>query len=137
MAKTKVQEFKALERALAKKANEIKKQVELVHRIIGKDVSSSDAKIFKVINVKEYFNTDLSRMFVLVEYIEPEFKDAQYPEETYILESMFNMTEQELRENQEQLKQELEMTNQQQRQACSDIIRFYRVDNNDSTRVLS
>ena len=76
-------------------------------------------------------------MFVLVEYIEPEFKDTQYPEEIYILESMCNMTEQELRENQEQLKQELEMTNQQQQQACNDIIRFYRVDNNDSTRVLS
>ena len=137
MAKTKVQEFKALERELAKKANEIKKQVELVHSIVGKDVSSSDAQIFKVINVEEYFNTDLNRMFVLVEYIEPEFKDTQYPEEIYILESMFNMTEQELRENQEQLKQELEMTNQQQQQACSDIIRFYRVDNNDSTIVLS
>lgn len=37
MAKTKVQEFKALERALAKKAHEIKKQVELVHSIVGKD----------------------------------------------------------------------------------------------------
>jgi hypothetical protein len=137
MAKTKVQEFKALEQELAKKAKEIKKHVELVHSIIGKDVSSSDTEIFKVINVEEHFSNDLNRMFVIVEYIEREFKDAQYPEEAYILKSMFDLTEQELRENQEQLKQELEMINQQRRQLFNEVFRVYHVDNNDSPRAFS
>lgn len=53
MAKTKVQEFKALKLALAKKAYEIKKQVELVHNIVGKDPESSNREIFKVVDVEE------------------------------------------------------------------------------------
>lgn len=116
MAKTKVQEFKALERALAKKTNEIKKQVELVHSIVGKDLESSGRKILKVVGVEERLVESVNRMFVIVSYIEYAGADTRFAQKAYILKSTFDMTEQELRENQEQLKQELEAVNQQQQQ---------------------
>lgn len=116
MAKTKVQEFKALECALAKKAHEIKKQVELVHSIVGKDPESSNREIFKVVDVEERLIESVNRVFVIVKYVEYNNADVRFPERAYILKSMFDMTEQELRENQEQLKQELEAVNQQQEQ---------------------
>ena len=116
MAKTKVQEFKALEQELAKKAKEIKKQVELVHSIIGKDIESSNREIFKVVGVEERLIESVNRVFVIVKYVEYNGADVRFPERAYILKSMFDMTEQELRENREQLKQELEAVNQQQEQ---------------------
>lgn len=116
MAKTKVQEFKALELALVKKAHEIKKQAELVHSIVGKDLESSNREIFKVIDVEERLFESVNRVFVIVKYVEYNGADVRFPEKAYILKSMFDMTEQELRENQKQLKQELEAVNQQQQQ---------------------
>ena len=116
MAKTKVQEFKALEQELAKKAKEIKKQVELVHSIIGKDIESSNREIFKVVGVEERLIESVNRVFVIVKYVEYNGADVRFPEKAYILKSTFGMTEQELRENREQLKQELEAVNQQQEQ---------------------
>ena len=116
MAKTKVQEFKALECALAKKAHEIKKQVELVHSIVGKDLESSNREIFKVVDVEERLIESVNRVFVIVKYVEYNNADVRFPEKAYILKSMFDLTEQELRENQEQLKQELETINLQQEQ---------------------
>lgn len=116
MAKTKVQEFKALKLALVKKAHEIKKQVELVHSIVGKDPESSDREIFKVVDIEERLIESVNRVFVIVKYVEYNDADVQFPEKAYILKSMFDMTEKELRENQAQLKQELEAVNQQQEQ---------------------
>lgn len=116
MAKTKVQEFKALERALVKKAREIKKQVELVHNIVGKDLESSNREICRVVGVEERLIESVSRVFVIVSYVEYNGADTRFPEKAYILKSMFDMTEQELRENQTQLRQELEAVNQQQEQ---------------------
>lgn len=116
MAKTKVQEFKALEQGLAKKANEIKKQVELIHSIVGKDLESSNREIFKVVDVEERLVESVNRVFVVVKYVEYNDADMRFPERAYILKSTFDMTEQELRENQEQLKQELKAVNQQQQQ---------------------
>ena len=116
MAKTKVQEFKALERALSKKADEIKKQVKLVHSIIGKDLESSNRRICKIVGVEERLIESVNRVFVIVSYIEYNGADTRFPEKAYILKSMFDMTEEELRENQAQLKQELEAVNQQQQQ---------------------
>ena len=116
MAKTKVQEFKALEQELAKKAKEIKKQVELVHSIIGKDLESSNREIYKVVGVEERLIESVNRVFVIVSYIEYKNADTGFSEKAYILKSTFDLTEQELRENQEQLKQELETINQQQQQ---------------------
>ena len=116
MAKTKVQEFKALERALAKKAKEIKKQVELVHSIVGKDLESSNREICRVIDIEERSFESVNREFVIVKYVAWDDANVRFPEKAYILKSMFDMTEQELRENQAQLKQELEAVNQQQEQ---------------------
>lgn len=116
MAKTKVQEFKALKLALVKKAHEIKKQVELVHSIVGKDPESSDREIFKVVDIEERLIESVNRVFVIVKYVEYNDADVRFPERAYILKSMFDMTEKELRENQAQLKQELEAVNQQQEQ---------------------
>lgn len=116
MAKTKVQEFKALEQELTKKAKEIKKQVELVHSIIGKDLESSNREIYKVVGVEERLIESVNRVFVIVSYIEYKNADTRFSEKAYILKSTFDLTEQELRENQEQLKQELETINQQQQQ---------------------
>lgn len=122
MTKTKVQEFKALELALVKKAHEIKKQVELVHSIVGKDPESSNREIFKVVDVEECLIESVNRVFVIVKYVEYNNADVRFPEKAYILKSMFDMTEQELRENQEQLKQELEAVNQQQQQYWHSLI---------------
>ena len=116
MAKTKVQEFKALECALAKKAKEIKKHVELVHSIVGKDVDSSNREICRVVDVEERSVESVNREFVIVKYVAWDDANIRFPEKAYILKSMFDMTEQELRENQAQLKQELEAVNQQQEQ---------------------
>ena len=104
MAKTKVHEFKSLELILAKKAHEIKKQVELVHNIVGKDPESSNREIFKVVDVEERLIESVNRVFVIVRYVEYDSEDTRFPEKAYILKSMFDLTEQELRENQEQLK---------------------------------
>lgn len=114
---TKVQEFKALEHALLKKADEIKKQVELVHSIVGKDLESSNREIYRVVGAEERLIESVNRVFVIVGYVEYNSADTRFTEKAYILKSMFDMTEQELRENQEQLKQELETVNQQ-RQQC-------------------
>lgn len=113
---TKVQEFKTLECALVKKAKEIKKQVELVHSIIGKDLESSNREICRVIDIEERSFESVNREFVIVKYVAWDDANVQFPEKAYILKSMFDMTEQELRENQAQLKQELEAVNQQQEQ---------------------
>lgn len=122
MAKTKVQEFKALERALAKKGCEIKKQVELVHSIVGKDLESSNREIYEVVGVKERLIESVNSVFVIVSYIEYANADVRFQEKAYILKSMFDMTEEELRENQVQLKQELEAVNQQQQQYWHNLI---------------
>lgn len=116
MAKTKVQEFKALELALVEKAEEIKKQVELVHSIIGKDSESSNREICRVIDIEERSFESVNREFMIVKYVAWDDANVRFPEKAYILKSMFDMTEQELRENQAQLKQELEAVNQQQEQ---------------------
>ena len=116
MVMTKVQEFKALEKALVKKAKEIKKQVELVHNIVGKDVDSSNREICRVIDVEERLVESVNREFVIVKYVAWNDANVRFPEKAYILKSTFDMTEQELRENQAQLKQELEAVNQQHEQ---------------------
>lgn len=123
MAKTKVQEFKALERALAKKAKEIKKHVELIHEIIGKDFASSDDRICRVVDVEERLVESVNRVFVVVSYVVYDDEDERFTEKAFILKSMFDMTEQELRENQAQLKQELEAVNQQQEQCWRSLVR--------------
>lgn len=53
---------------------------------------------------------------MIVKYVAWDDANVRFPEKAYILKSMFDMTEQELRENQAQLKQELEAVNQQQEQ---------------------
>ena len=123
MTKTKVQEFTALERALAKKAKEIKKHVELVHSIVGKDFAFSDDKICRVVDVEERLVESVNRMFVIVDYVVYDDEDERFTEKAFILKSIFDMTEQELRENQAQLKQELEAVNQQQEQCWRSLIR--------------
>lgn len=123
MTKTKVQEFKALEQELAKKAKEIKKQVELVHSIIGKDFASSDDRICRVVDVEERLVESVNRVFVVVSYVVYDDEDERFTEKAFILKSMFDMTEQELRENQVRLKQELEAVNQQQEQCWRSLVR--------------
>ena len=87
-----------------------------MHRIIGKDLESSNREIFKVVDVEERLIESVNRVFVIVKYVEYNNTDVRFPEKAYILKSTFDMTEQELRENQEQLRQELETINQQQQQ---------------------
>ena len=122
MAKTKVQEFKALERELANKAKEIKEHVELIHSIIGKDFASSNDRIVRVINVEERLVESVNRVFVIVSYIKYADANIRFPEKAYILKSMFDMTEQELIENQKRLRLELEMINQQQEQYWHSVV---------------
>lgn len=88
----------------------------MVHSIVGKDLESSNREICRVVGVEERLIESVNRVFVIVKYVEYNSADVRFPEKAYILKSMFDMTEQELRENQEQLKQELEAINQQQQQ---------------------
>ena len=88
----------------------------MVHSIVGKDPESSNREIFKVVDVEERLIESVNCVFVIVKYVEYNSADVQFTEKAYILKFMFDMTERELRENQEQLKQELEAVNQQQEQ---------------------
>ena len=88
---------------------DIKKHVELIHKIIGKDFDAPNGGIESVVDVYEEHDYFLDRDFVVVEY--KKFKESHITDEVYILKSIFDLTEQELVENQSKLKQELELVN--------------------------
>jgi hypothetical protein len=89
---------------------DIKKHVELIHKIIGKDCEAPNGGIASIVNVYEEHVDWLNRDFVVVEY--KKFNDSPVTDEVYILKSIFDLTEQEIVENQVKLKQELELVNQ-------------------------
>ena len=89
---------------------DIKKHVELIHKIIGKDFEAPNGGIAEVVDVYEEHVDWLNCDFVVVEY--KKFNDSPVTDEVYILKSIFDLTEQELVENQAKLKQELELVNQ-------------------------
>ena len=88
---------------------DIKKHVELIHKIIGKDFEAPKGGIAEVVDVYEEHVDWLNRDFVVIAY--KKFNDSPVTDEVYILKSIFDLTEQELVENQAKLKQELELVN--------------------------
>lgn len=119
---------------------DIKKHVELIHEIIGKDLYAPNGGIESVIDVYEEHDYWLDRDFVVVEY--KKFKESHITDEVYILKSIFDLTEQELVENQSKLKQELELVNQLKNKMLCDMFNElksnldnnrFNLDNNDFT----
>ena len=119
---------------------DIKKHVELIHEIIGKDLDAPNGGIESVVDVSEEHNYWLDRNFVVVEY--KKFKESHMTDEVYILKSIFDLTEQELVENQSKLKQELELVNQLKSKMLCDMFNElksnldnnrFNLDNNDFT----
>lgn len=92
-----------------KTSENIKKHVELIHSIIGKDFEAPNGGIAEVVDVYEEHVDWLNRDFVVVEY--KKFNDSHITDEVSILKSIFDLTEQELVENQSKLKRELELVN--------------------------
>lgn len=109
---------------------DIKKHVELIHKIIGKDFDAPNGGIESVVDVYEEHDYFLDRDFVVVEY--KKFKDSHITDEVYILKSIFDLTEQELVENQSKLKQELELVNQLKNKMSCDMFNELKsnLDNN-------
>lgn len=119
---------------------DIKKHVELIHEIIGKDLYAPNGGIESVVDVYEEHDYWLDRDFVVVEY--KKFKESHITDEVYILKSIFDLTEQELVENQSKLKQELELVNQLKNKMLCDMFNElksnldnnrFNLDNNDFT----
>lgn len=117
---------------------DIKKHVELIHEIIGKDFNAPNGGIESVVDVYEEHDYWLDRDFVVIEY--KKFKDSHITDEVYILKSIFDLTEQELVENQSKLKQELELVNQLKNKMSCDMFNElksnldnnrFNLDNND------
>ena len=117
---------------------DIKKHVELIHEIIGKDLYAPNGGIESVVDVYEEHDYWLDRDFVVVEY--KKFKESHITDEVYILKSIFDLTEQELVENQSKLKQELELVNQLKNKMLCDMFNElksnldnnrFNLDNND------
>lgn len=92
-----------------KTSENIKKHVELIHNLIGKDFEAPNGGIADVVDMHEEHVDWLNRDFVVVEY--KKFNDSHITDEASILKSIFDLTEQELVENQSKLKQELELVN--------------------------
>ena len=119
---------------------DIKKHVELIHKIIGKDCEAPNGGIASVVNVYEEHVDWLNREFVVIEY--KKFDDSPITDEVSILKSIFDLTEQELVENQAKLKQELELVNQLKNKMLCDMFNELKssldnnrfdLDNNDFT----
>ena len=119
---------------------DIKKHVELIHEIIGKDFDAPNGGIESVVDVYEEHDYWLDRDFVVIEY--KKFKDSHITDEVYILKSIFDLTEQELVENQSKLKHELELVNQLKNKMSCDMFNElksnldnnrFNLDNNDFT----
>ena len=119
---------------------DIKKHVELIHKIIGKDCEAPNGGIASVVNVYEEHVDWLNRDFVVIEY--KKFDDSPITDEISILKSIFDLTEQELVENQSKLKQELEVVNQLKETMLCEIFNElksvlknnkFNLDNNDFT----
>ena len=92
-----------------KTSENIKKHVELIHSVIGKDFEAPNGGIASVVNVYEEHVDWLNREFVVIKY--KKFDDSPITDEVHVLKSIFDLTEQELVENQSKLKQELELVN--------------------------
>ena len=123
-----------------KTSENIKKHVELIHNFIGKDFEAPNGGIAVVVDMHEEHVDWLNRDFVVVKY--KKFNDSHITDEVSILKSIFDLTEQELVENQSKLKQELELVNNLKNTMLCEIFNElksvlknnkFNLDNNDFT----
>lgn len=123
-----------------KTSENIKKHVELIHNLIGKDCEAPNGGIADVVDVYEEHIDWLNRDFVVIKY--KKFDDSPITNEVSILKSIFDLTEQELIKNQLKLKQELEVVNQLKKTMLCEIFNElksvlknnkFNLDNNDFT----
>lgn len=105
---------------LEKEADQIKdniiKQVWLVHHIIGKDTKSDRNVLINIDRVYEMIDekTDIPYVVIISHGHDRTANNKAFFSAVYIKKKLFEMTEEELRENQERLSKELKETNQKQ-----------------------
>lgn len=104
---------KQLRKELLELHEKIKCQVYLVQNLVG-SIYGSYSIYEDIDEVYEQFNNDLGYTFIVIESSEKDHYGSIGWSKTLVKKEMFEMTEEELRENQERLSKELKETNQKQ-----------------------
>lgn len=95
--------------------NKIIRQVTLVHNIVGVDSKSDRDVLIDIDRVYEMIDekTNIPYIVIMSHFYSVAFQEWHFST-VCIKKELFEMTEEELRENQERLSKELEETNQKQ-----------------------
>lgn len=95
--------------------NKIIRQVALVHDIVGVDSKSDRDVLIDIDRVYEMIDkkTNIPYIVIMSHFYSVAFQEWHFST-VHIKKELFEMTEEELRENQERLSKELEETNQKQ-----------------------
>ena len=104
-----------LEKEVWDMKNKITRQVTLIHDIVGVDSKSDRDVLIDIDRVYEMIDekTNIPYIVIMSHFYSVAFQEW-YFSTVYIKKELFEMTEEELRENQERLSKELEETNQKQ-----------------------
>lgn len=100
---------KQLRKELLELHEKIKCQVYLVQNLVG-SIYGSYSIYEDIYEVYEQFNNDLGYTFIVIESSEKDYYGIDWSK-TLVKKEMFEMSEKELLENREQLKNELDETN--------------------------
>ncbi len=95
--------------------DDIRRQVWLVHHIIGRGFKSDRDVLIEIDRIYEMVDEKTNIPYIIIISHSPDrMADKLLFSAVYIKKELFEMTEEELRENQERLSKELEETNQKQ-----------------------
>lgn len=110
-----INRFHQLENEVWDMENKIIRQVALVHDIVGVDSKSDRDVLIDIDRVYEMIDekTNIPYIVIMSHFYSVAFQEWHFST-VYIKKELFEMTEEELRENQERLSKELEETNQKQ-----------------------
>lgn len=105
-----------LEKEVQDTQDNIRNQVWLVHNIIGRDFKSDRYILLNIDRVYEMIDEKLGIPYVVIisHGHDRMANNKAFFSAVYIKKKLFEMTEEELRENQERLSKELKETNQKQ-----------------------
>lgn len=110
-----IKRFHQLENEVWDMKNKIIRQVALVHDIVGVDSKSDRDVLIDIDRVYEMIDekTNIPYIVIMSHFYSVAFQEWHFST-VYIKKKLFEMTEEELRENQERLSKELKETNQKQ-----------------------
>ena len=110
-----INRFHQLENEVWDMKNKIIRQVALVHDIVGVDSKSDRYVLIDIDRVYEMIDekTNIPYIVIMSHFYSVAFQEWHFST-VRIKKELFEMTEEELRENQERLSKELEETNQKQ-----------------------